>query len=270
MFLDINPIMFSIGNFSIRYYSFLILVGALIAILLLIKEGKRFGLSKDEVFDVAFWVIIIGIIGARLYYVVFNFEIYKNDLMSILHIWEGGLAIHGGIIFGGITLLLCCKKKGIDFIRFLDMAVVPMLLAQAIGRWGNFFNGEAHGMVTTFERLQSMHLPRFIINGMYIDGLYYEPTFLYESLWCLLGFIIIVILRRLKYIKKGMPTCFYLMWYSIGRFYIESLRTDSLMIAGFKAAQIVSIIMFIVGFVYLIFLFRKEKFEDLYNMKNEV
>ena len=105
---------------------------------------------------------------------------------------------------------------------------------------------------------------------MHIEGLYYEPTFLYESLWCILGFIIIVILRRLKYIKKGMPTCFYLMWYSVGRFYIESLRTDSLMFGGFKVAQIVSIILFLVGFVYILFLFRKGKYEGLYNKENEV
>ena len=270
MLLDINPVMFSIGGYSLRYYSFFVLIAAVIAILLIIKEGKRFDLNKDTLFDLAFWTILIGIIGARLYYVIFNFQLYKDNLLSILYIWEGGLAIHGGIFFGGITLFLFCKKHELDPIRILDISVVPMLLAQAIGRWGNFFNSEAHGIVTSLEKLQSMHLPNFIIEGMHIEGLYYEPTFLYESLWCILGFIIIVILRRLKYIKKGMPTCFYLMWYSVGRFYIESLRTDSLMFGGFKVAQIVSIILFLVGFVYILFLFRKGKYEGLYNKENEV
>ena len=270
MILNNNPIMFSIGNFSVRYYSFFILIGILIAIFLIIREGKRFNINKDDLFDVAFWTIIIGIIGARLYYVIFNLELYSPEPLSILYVWEGGLAIHGGIIFGSITLFLTCKKKKLDFIRILDISVVPMLLAQAIGRWGNFFNSEAHGIVTSLEHLKDMHIPNFIINGMYIEGFYYLPTFLYESLWCVLGFIIIFFLRRLKYIKKGMPTCFYLIWYSIGRLYIESLRTDSLMMGGFRVAQIVSIIMFLTGFVYLIYLFRKEKYEGLYNKENEV
>ncbi len=270
MLLEINPVMFTIGDFSLRYYSFFILIGVLIAIFLFLKEGKRFNLNKDVLFDLFFWVLIIGIIGARLYYVAFNFPLYYGNLISILYIWEGGLAIHGGILFGAITMFLFCKRKQLDAIRILDMAVVPMLLGQAIGRWGNFFNSEAHGIVTSLEKLQSMHLPNFIIEGMHIEGLYYEPTFLYESLWCLLGFIIIIILRRLKYIKKGMPTCFYFMWYSIGRFYIESLRTDSLMFGGFKVAQIVSVVLFLVGFIYLLLLFRKSKYEGLYNKENEV
>lgn len=267
--LNINPVMFSLGNIEIRYYSFFILIGVVLAILLLMKEGKRFGYAKDDLFDLVFWTILFGIIGARIYYVIFNFSLYKDNLISIFKVWEGGLAIHGGLIFGIITAFIYCKKKHLDIIRIIDISVVPLLLAQAIGRWGNFFNGEAHGAVTTLENLQHLHLPNFIINGMNIDGLYYEPTFLYESIWCLIGFVLILIIRRLKYVKKGTMMSFYLMWYSVGRFYIESLRTDSLMLGGFKVAQIVSLIMFLIGFAYLIYTFKLQKYENLYNIDEQ-
>ena len=265
MIFNINPVLFQIGIFQIRYYSVLILIAIAITILMIIKEGKRFNYSKDDIFDIAFWTIIFAILGARLYYVIFNFSLYKGDITSIFKIWEGGLAIHGGIICGMIAIYVVTKKKKFDFIRILDMIAVPMLLAQAIGRWGNFFNSEAHGAVTTLEHLQSLHIPNFIINGMNIDGLYYVPTFLYESLWCLLGFIFLLIIRRLKFIKKGFPTAIYFIWYGIGRFFIESLRTDSLMLGNFKAAQIISIIMIATGLVYILLSLKKGKYEDLYN-----
>ena len=260
-----NPYIIQIGNFAIRWYSVLILVGAVLGIILLEKEGKRFKINKDFLFNMAFWTIIIGILGARIYYVIFNFHLYRDDFFSIFKIWEGGLAIHGGIIAGVATISIYCSKYKVKLIRILDLCVPSLILAQAIGRWGNFFNGEAHGMATTLEHLQKLHIPNFIIKGMNISGIYYEPTFLYESLACLLGFIIIIIIRRFKYIKVGMVTAFYLMYYSVCRFFIESLRTDSLMIGGFKIAQIISIILFLIGIVILIVESRKGKFEDLYN-----
>ena len=260
-----NPYIIQIGNFAIRWYSVLILVGAVLGIILLEKEGKRFKINKDFLFNMAFWTIIIGILGARIYYVIFNFHLYRDDFFSIFKIWEGGLAIHGGIIAGVATISIYCSKYKVKLIRILDLCVPSLILAQAIGRWGNFFNGEAHGMATTLEHLQKLHIPNSIIKGMNISGIYYEPTFLYESLACLLGFIIIIIIRRFKYIKVGMVTAFYLMYYSVCRFFIESLRTDSLMIGGFKIAQIISIILFLIGIVILIVESRKGKFEDLYN-----
>jgi phosphatidylglycerol---prolipoprotein diacylglyceryl transferase len=269
MFLNMNPVLISIGGFEIKYYSLMILLGVILSISLFMKEGKRFGINSDFLFNLAFWIVVMGIIGARLYYVLFNLPMYKNDPMSIFKIWEGGLAIHGGIIFGILTILVYCRRYKVDVLRILDMLSVPLLLAQAIGRWGNFFNNEAHGAVTTLEHLRSLHIPDFIINGMQIDGLYYEPTFLYESLWCLMGFLIVLIIRRNKYIKRGGPTAFYFMWYGVGRFFIESMRTDSLMIGGFKMAQVVSIIMFVVGLGMTMILTRKGKFEDLYNTEQE-
>lgn len=262
-----NPYIIQIGDFGLRWYSVLILIGIILGISLVQKEGKRFGISNDFLFNMAFWTIIIGILGARIYYVIFNYSMYKGDLFAIFKIWEGGLAIHGGLMAGAITMFFYCKKYNIDFIRITDLCVPALLLAQAIGRWGNFFNGEAHGPATSLEHLQSMHLPDFIIEGMNISGLYYEPTFLYESIACLIGFTIIMIVRRFKYIKVGTLTSLYLMYYSFIRFFIESLRTDSLMLGGFRVAQIVSVVLFLVGLISVMLISRKGRFEDLYNSK---
>jgi len=262
-----NPYIVQLGNFSLRWYSVLILVGVILGIYLVKKEGKRFDISGDFLFNMAFWTIIFGFLGARIYYVLFNYSMYKGDFMAIFKIWEGGLAIHGGIIAGVITLIIYCKRYNMNFVRVTDLCVPALILAQAIGRWGNFFNGEAHGAATSLEHLQSLHIPNFIIEGMNISGIYYEPTFLYESIACLIGFIILLIIRRLKYVKVGTLTSVYLMYYSVVRFFIETMRTDSLMLGGFRVAQIVSICLFLIGLVSIMIISRKGKFEDLYNTK---
>ncbi len=264
-----NPEIFRIGDFSIRWYSVLILVGIIIGFILAEREGKKFNLPKDFIFNLGFWVVIFGVIGARLYYVIFNFGMYKDNLIDIFKVWNGGLAIHGGIIAGLITLIIYCHINKVNFLRVADIVVPSLILAQAIGRWGNFFNGEAHGPVTTLANLENLHIPSFIIDGMNIDGIYYHPTFLYESLWCILGFILIIIIRKYyKYLKSGQLTCFYMMWYSIGRFLIESLRTDSLMLGDFKVAQLVSLLMFILGFIFFVYLcFNKLKKDQYYDKK---
>ena len=254
-----NAYVFKIGNFGVRWYSLLILIGVIVGILLIEKEGKKFNISKDFLFNMAFWAIIIGIIGARLYYVIFNFNLYQNDLLSIFKIWEGGLAIHGGIIAGLITIIIMTKKHKISILEMTDMIVVGVIIAQAIGRWGNFFNGEAYGPVTTLDNLKQLHIPQFIINGMNINGVYYHPTFLYESLWNILGFIFLIILKHTNKLKTGQLTGTYFIWYSVGRFFIESLRQDSLMLFGIlKQAQIISIILIIIGII-IIFVSRKNK-----------
>lgn len=252
-----NPEIFSIGSFSVRWYSVLILIGIVLGFVLAEREGKKFHLPTDFIFDLGFWVVLFGILGARIYYVVFNFSIYKDHLLDIFKVWNGGLAIHGGILAGLLTLLIYCKLKKVNSLRIADIAVPSLILAQAIGRWGNFFNSEAHGPATTLANLQNLHIPSFIIQGMNIRGIYYHPTFFYESLWCLVGFVLLLLIRRFyKYLKCGQLTCFYMMWYSAGRLFIESLRTDSLMLGQFKVAQIVSLLMFViglVGFLYLCF-----------------
>ena len=265
-----NRYIFTIGNFKVEWYSVLIIIGVMIGLTMVMKEAKRYKYPTEFVFNMCFWAIIAGIIGARISYVLFNLNLYDN-FWDVFKIWEGGLAIHGGLIAGLIVIILYCKKYNARAIRFIDFLVPALLLAQAIGRWGNFFNSEAHGAATTLEHLQSLHIPDFIIQGMNIGGIYYTPTFLYESLWCILGFIIILIARRLKYTKVGQPFALYLMWYGLGRFVIESMRTDSLMLGGFKIAQIISVLMIVVGLIIIMITGRKGKFEDLYNQdENEV
>lgn len=260
-----NPYVFETSFLSLRWYTLFILIGVVLGLLLVKSEGKRFEINSEFLFNLCFWVIIMGIIGARIYYVIFNFNLYKNDISSIFKIWEGGLAIHGGIIAGLITLIFYCKKYHMSVVRITDLCAPALLIAQAIGRWGNFFNSEAHGAATTLEHLQKLHIPNFVINGMNISGIYYEPTFFYESILCLIGFILIIIVRRFKYIKIGTPTAIYFIYYGAIRFFIESMRTDSLMLGGFKVAQIVSIILFIIGLVMIMIISRKGRFEDLYN-----
>lgn len=246
-----NAYVFKIGNFGVRWYSLLILIGVIVGILLIEKEGKKFNISKDFLFNMAFWTVIIGIIGARVYYVIFNFNLYKNDLMSIFKIWEGGLAIYGAVIAAILVILYECKKFDKPFIETLDILAPSLMLGQAIGRWGNFFNMEAYGPKTSLTFLHSLHLPQFIIDGMYIDGSYYQPMFLYESIWCLIGFTILMLIRK-RSKKDGTQVSFYFLWYGLGRIVIESFRTDSLYFFCFKVSQIVSLILITIGLVGLI------------------
>lgn len=267
-----NPILINLGFIEIRWYSIILLIAFLVGMFLVFKEGKRFNIDKEYLFNLCFWTIIFSILGARIYYVLFNFSEYSQNLLEIFKIWHGGLAIHGGIIAGVITIIVYTKKYNVDIMKIVDLFVPALLIGQAIGRWGNFFNSEAHGAATTLASLQKLHIPRFIINGMNIDNVYYHPTFLYESLWCLIGFILVLFIRRYKYLKNGQLTAIYLVWYGIGRFMIEASRTDSLMLGGFKAAQIVSIIFVIMGVGLFIFKQKKAPFEDLYNeeLTNEI
>ena len=165
-----NPVAFSFWGFDVRFYSLLILIGVLLGYFMIVREAKRFGISSDFMFNLFFWTIIIGIIGARLYYVVFNWEYFGSHIGEIWQIWQGGLAIHGGILFGLITISIYTKRHNVRLGRILDIVVIPLILAQAIGRWGNFFNSEAYGAATTLNHLRSLHIPEFIIQGMRING----------------------------------------------------------------------------------------------------
>jgi phosphatidylglycerol:prolipoprotein diacylglycerol transferase len=260
-----NPILITIGGFEIRWYSVLILIGAVVVLVLSETEGERYGFTREFMFNALFWSLLVGIVGARLYYCLFNIDMYKSDPIEILKIWHGGLAIHGGLLFGFITLAMYCKKYKVRLIRVLDFIVVPLLFAQAIGRWGNFFNQEAHGAATTIQALKSLHIPDFIISGMTIDNVVYTPTFLYESIVCFISFIVLLIVRRTKYLKVGTLTGAYLVIYGVLRFFIEMSRTDALMLGGFKVAQIASVIMVIIGLGIFMFNSRKARFDDLYN-----
>lgn len=253
-----------LGFFEIKWYSALILLAFIIGYGLVISRCKKKGLNTTKISDMCFYLVIVCILGARLYYCIFNFKDYMN-IIDIFKIWEGGLAIHGGIIAGIIFIFFYTKKHDISLLDILDVFAPALVLGQAIGRWGNFFNQEAFGPLLDKVNpnnpafLQSLHIPEFIIDGMYIDDPfkvsipgYYHPTFLYESLGCLLIFIVIIIIRNIKSIKPGQVASIYFIGYGILRFLIESLRQDSLMFLNLKAAQLVSIIMIVVGIILFI------------------
>ncbi len=247
-----NRVAFNIFGFNVYYYSLCILLGVIVAYILITREGKKQGLPKEFISDLIFYTLIIGILGARVYYCVFNLDYYLANPSEILKIYNGGLAIHGGVIAGLIFVYFYTKKKNISFIKILDIVAPAVIIAQSFGRWGNFFNQEAHGGITTYQNLKNMHIPEFIINGMHIEGKYYYPTFFFESIWCLIGFIILMIARRNKNLRKGFQIGFYFIWYGIGRFFIEAFRTDSLMFFGLKIAQIVSLIGIIIGIIIIV------------------
>lgn len=247
-----NRVAFNIFGFNVYYYSLCILLGVMVAYILITREGKKQGLPKEFISDLIFYTLIIGILGARVYYCVFNLDYYLANPSEILKIYNGGLAIHGGVIAGLIFVYFYTKKKNVSFIKILDIVAPAVIIAQSFGRWGNFFNQEAHGGITTYQNLKNMHIPEFIINGMYIEGKYYYPTFFFESIWCLIGFIILMIARKNKNLRKGFQIGFYFIWYGIGRFFIEAFRTDSLMFFGLKIAQIVSLIGIIIGIIIIV------------------
>lgn len=258
-----------LGFIQIYWYSICILLGVLFAGTLIIKESKKQNINEDFIINMIFYTIIFGIIGARLYYVAFNLDYYLKYPLEIIEVWNGGMAIHGGVIAGGICIYCYSKKYKVNFLKLLDISVVGLIIGQAIGRWGNFFNGEAYGGITTLANLKSLGLPDFIIDGMYIQGAYHQPTFLYESIWCLAGFILLLIVRRYKYIKTGQVTGTYMVWYSIGRLFIEGMRTDSLMLGPFRIAQIVSIIGIVLGVLLIIYCKKGTRFDNLYKDKEE-
>jgi phosphatidylglycerol:prolipoprotein diacylglycerol transferase len=263
-----NAIALDLGFIQIYWYSIIIFIALFIGGSFAIYEGKKFNIVEDFMINLLFWGVPIATIGSRLYYVLFNFTYYKNNPIEIMKVWEGGLAIHGAMIAGFIWLVMYTRRYKVNTLRMLDITTVSLLLGQAIGRWGNFFNQEAHGYEVSKAFLERLYIPNFIIEGMNIYGRYYHPTFLYESLWSFLGFLILIIYKRYRYLKIGELTGIYLMWYSLGRFFIETLRTDSLMFYNFRVAQLVSVALFIIGAILFISRRRQSRFANLYNERN--
>lgn len=256
-----NSNIIAIGNIEIKWYSFLLLIAFTIGFIIVMRQRYKVNLTKSEMLDMLFYLTIVAIIGARIYYVIFNLDYYTANPSDILKIWEGGLAIHGGIISGIIYLIIYCRCKKIKLLNMTDIIVPALALGQSIGRWGNFFNQEAFGPITTYSTLKSFHIPNFIINGMYINHHYYHPTFFYESLFCLFIFVVLIIVIKLKLNKMGICTSIYLILYGIERFFMEGLRQDSLMFFNLKVAQLVSIIMIIIGICILFFNKKKEYYD---------
>lgn len=250
----IDRVAFRIGSWPVYWYGIMIGVGMFVAYWVYQKESERKGIDQDKAFDLLFWSIIIGFIGARLYYVIFSWEQYAGNLMSVFSIWQGGIAIYGGVIAGIITMIVYCWQKQLPLILMLDIAAPALMIAQSIGRWGNFVNQEAFGSLISLENLLNLRLPDWIIQQMYIEGEYRQPTFLYESVWNLLGFILLLILRRQKgLLRQGEVAAGYAVWYGIGRAYIEGLRSDSLYLGNFRVSQWLSIFLVIGGLIFIIY-----------------
>ncbi|WP_274364845.1 prolipoprotein diacylglyceryl transferase [Paenibacillus thermotolerans] len=229
----INPIALSIGSLQIHWYGVIIGFGALIGLILAIREGKRFGIPQDFFFDLLLIGLPSALVGARLYYVAFEWEQYKNDPVEIIKIWHGGIAIYGALIGAIIAAVIFTRRKGYSFLRIADICAPGLIVGQMMGRWGNFVNQEVHGGSVSKDFLKkTIHLPDFIVNQMNINGIYYHPTFLYESIWSLLGLAMLLFLRRRPFLRVGELFMSYFIWYSVGRFYIEGVRTDSLVFAG--------------------------------------
>lgn len=251
----IDPIAFQLGPFVIRWYALCIVAGLALAVYLASKEAPRKRILPDDILDFILIAFPIAIIGARLYYVIFSWDSYKDNPIEIFAIWHGGIAIYGGLLAGLLVLIFFTRHRFIETWDFLDVAAPSVMIAQAIGRWGNFFNQEAFGAKVS----QLNYLPSFIREQMFIEGSYRVPTFLYESIWNLLGFVLICILRRRPhFLKRGEVTIFYLVWYGVGRFVIEGMRTDSLMFAGLRVSQWLSVILILIGIGLFIY-HRKQK-----------
>lgn len=257
-----NRVLFEIGPIQIYWYSIFIFLGMLIASVVVFREAKRRSIEEEFLINLICNSIIIGLIGARIYYVIFNLSYYINNPLEIFAIWNGGLAIHGGILSAFIFMIYYCKKHKYNILQILDIAVVGLIIGQSIGRWGNFFNSEAYGGITTFEVLRNQGIPKFIIDGMYILGEYRQPTFFYESFWCFITFLILLIVRTSKKLKRGQLSGIYLICYGIIRFIIESMRTDSLMLGPIKIAQLVSLVFIIGGIILFIYNIKKSTEDD--------
>lgn len=240
-FTPIDPVAFALGPIQVNWYGVIIGLGIALALWLAIREGEKRGLDNDLFADLMLWAIPISILSARIYYVIFQWDYYSQHPSEIPAVWNGGIAIHGALIGAVVTAYFFTKKKNVSFWKVADIAAPSIILGQAIGRWGNFINQEAHGGEVTRAFLENLMLPDFIINQMYINGAYYQPTFLYESVWNLLGFVLLMSLRKVN-LRRGEIFLSYVIWYSIGRFFIEGLRTDSLMLTDMlRIAQVISI-----------------------------
>ncbi len=244
-----NPIAFEVFGVAIRWYGIFISTAILLGVYLVYREAKLKGYDPEYTIDLALWCVPAAIVGARLYYVIFEWDYYRGDILKIINIREGGLAIHGALIAAVITGYIFTKLKKISFGETADFAAPSIVLGQAIGRWGNFFNSEAHGGPT--------NLPW----GIIVDGIKVHPTFLYESLWNI-GVFIFLMLYKNKKKANGEIFLLYGILYSIGRFWIEGLRTDSLMFMGLRTAQFISILIIVV-FSILLIIIRSRKNQRL-------
>lgn len=239
-----DRVAFTVFGIDVMWYGILMATGMILGTYLALKEAERVGISEDDVLNLAIFAIPAGVLGARLYYVIFNWGFYSQNPSQILNFRGGGMAIHGALIGGILAGLIYTKIKKIKFFKMADIALIGMPLAQSIGRWGNYINREAHGGPT--------NLPW----GIMVDGVKVHPTFLYESIWDFGIFIFLWMFRKKKK-YEGQVAVYYIILYSIGRFFIEGLRTDSLMIGHLRMAQVISLVGVVGGIIAHIYLLKK-------------
>ncbi len=244
-----NPVAFEIFGIEVRWYGIIISFGLLMATLVAMRESKRVGIEEEDILDLLLAAVPAAIIGARIYYVIFSWDYYKGDFMKIINTREGGLAIHGALIASILVGIIFCRVKKINFWKLADLTGPSIILGQAIGRWGNYANGEAHGGPT--------NLPWAII----VQGQKVHPTFLYESLWDFAVFLFLLWYRKRKK-AEGEVFLLYLALYSLGRFFIEGLRTDSLMFGPIRVAQLISIITIAISAAIFIIIRKKYPLEN--------
>lgn len=254
--VPLDRVFLELGPFTIYWYGIIIAFGAILGVYLATKEANRLGLQKDLIIDFIVFAVPIAIIFARIYYVTFEWENYVNGpWWKVFAIWEGGIAIHGAIIGGVLTAIVFSRVRNISFWQLADIIAPSLILAQAIGRWGNFMNQEAHGGPISQATYESFHqyLPDFIMNQMTINGVMYHPTFLYESFWNIVVFTILILMRKYNPLR-GEIFLSYAILYSIGRFFIEGLRTDSLYVFGeLRTAQAISIVIIVASIILIIY-----------------
>lgn len=282
----VNPIALSItDNFGIHWYGAIIAVGFLLAVLWCSRQRERFGIKQDDIYDLLIAAVPLCIIGARLYYVIFEFSNYyvagdlKKTLGNIIRIWDGGLAIYGGIIMAILTALVFCRLKKIKFLSLADLGCMGLLIGQLVGRWGNFVNVEAFGSVTDVAwRMAGPNVANYLQRTGQIDTAVYEqivegtlgvhPTFFYEAMWNFVGLLLLVLIFMKHRKFDGQMFFFYISWYGIGRFWIEGLRTDSLFISGtsLRVSQALALVSALFGIVCTLYmlLVRKPNPEELF------
>ena len=253
------PSKFTVGSIDVHLYGIIIALGLVLAVVYALRRKEQFGLSEDDLLDGVLWIAPFAIICARIYYCAFAWEQYASNPISVLYIWEGGIAIYGAVIGAAIGVIIHCKFiKKISVAATLDLVSLGFFIGQTMGRWGNFFNREAHGGVTdNFLRMG-------LLNPVTGEGLYYHPTFLYESVWNLIGFIALHFFSK-KRKFDGQVALLYVAWYGLGRCFIEGLRTDSLWWGPFRVSQVLAAVSCMIALVVLYLLSRREhKPEDLF------
>ncbi len=290
----VDPVAFKIplpwtdgGAHPIMWYGIIITLAMIIGFLIAKRKAKYEGIKSDDMFDLAIYLIIFCMLGARLYYVLSKPGEYRT-FMDVISVWNGGLAIYGGVIAGALTIAVYSKIKKINTVKLLDAVAPALIIGQSIGRWGNFFNAEAYGEVTDIFCRMGISVGHWLDRTamdtvVYSTAEYYHPTFLYESLWNLVGFVLIMLFYKKKKFD-GQHVLFYLVWYGFGRFFIEGLRTDSLYLLSnmlgetVRVSQLVAAICVIGGGILMVMGFAgakrrrldSEEYAEVYSTKTGV